>query len=107
MHPVTALISTGTWFNYAPAQWLPVRGQAAALWDQQHGRDYLDLAAGIAVTWLGHCHPAIVKALDQQAQQLWHVSNTLTNEPALQAWRANWWMPPCRAGVLLQFRCRG
>lgn len=69
--------------NYAPAQWLPVRGQGSRLWDQ-HGRDYLDLAAGIAVTSLGHCHPAMVKALTEQAQQLWHVSNTLTNEPALR-----------------------
>ena len=55
--------------NYAPAQWLPVRGQGSRLWDQ-HGRDYLDLAAGIAVTSLGHCHPAMVKALTEQAQQL-------------------------------------
>ena len=49
----------------------------------QHGCDYLDLAAGIAVTSLGHCRPAMVKALTEQAQQLWHVSNTLTNEPAV------------------------
>lgn len=69
--------------NYAPAQWVPVRGQGSRLWDQ-HGRDYLDLAAGIAVTSLGHCHPAMVKALTEQAQQLWHVSNTLTNEPVLR-----------------------
>jgi len=69
--------------NYAPAQWVPVRGEGSRLWDQQ-GRDYLDLAGGIAVTSLGHCHPAMVRALSEQAQQLWHVSNTLTNEPALR-----------------------
>ena len=69
--------------NYAPAQWVPVRGEGSRLWDQQ-GRDYLDLAGGIAVTSLGHCHPAMVRALTEQAQQLWHVSNTLTNEPALR-----------------------
>ena len=84
MHPVTrADFDQYMVPNYAPAQWLPVRGQGSRLWDQ-HGRDYLDLAAGIAVTSLGHCHPAIVKALTEQAQQLWHVSNTLTNEPALR-----------------------
>ena len=84
MHPVTrADFDQYMVPNYAPAQWLPVRGQGSRLWDQ-HGRDYLDLAAGIAVTSLGHCHPAMVKALTEQAQQLWHVSNTLTNEPALR-----------------------
>ncbi len=84
MHPVTrADFDQYMVPNYAPAQWLPVRGQGSRLWDQ-HGRDYLDLAAGIAVTSLGHCHPAMVKALTVQAQQLWHVSNTLTNEPALR-----------------------
>lgn len=84
MHPVTrADFDQHMVPNYAPAQWLPVRGQGSRLWDQ-HGRDYLDLAAGIAVTSLGHCHPAMVKALTEQAQQLWHVSNTLTNEPALR-----------------------
>ena len=84
MHPVTrADFDQYMVPNYAPAQWLPVRGQGSRLWDQ-HARDYLDLAAGIAVTSLGHCHPAMVKALTEQAQQLWHVSNTLTNEPALR-----------------------
>ncbi|MCK6435676.1 acetylornithine transaminase [Rivihabitans pingtungensis] len=84
MHPVTrADFDQYMVPNYAPAQWLPVRGQGSRLWDQ-HGRDYLDLAAGIAVTSLGHCHPAMVNALTEQAQQLWHVSNTLTNEPALR-----------------------
>ena len=32
---------------------------------------------------LGHCHPALVKALTEQGQKLWHLSNTMTNEPAL------------------------
>ena len=45
---------------------------------------YIDFAGGVAVTALGHCHPAMVKALDEQASKLWHVSNWFTNEPALR-----------------------
>ena len=39
------------------------------------GEHYLDLGSGIAVTSLGHAHPALVAALTEQAQKLWHVSN--------------------------------
>ena len=39
------------------------------------GRRFLDLGAGIAVNALGHAHPALVKTLSEQAQNLWHVSN--------------------------------
>jgi len=45
---------------------------------------YIDFASGVAVTSRGHCHPAIVKALTEQAQTIWHVSNWMTNEPALR-----------------------
>jgi acetylornithine/N-succinyldiaminopimelate aminotransferase len=69
--------------NYAPAAIIPVRGEGSRLWDQE-GRDYIDLAGGIAVTGLGHAHPKLVEALTEQAQKLWHVSNVLTNEPALK-----------------------
>ncbi|MEO8136109.1 MAG: acetylornithine/succinyldiaminopimelate transaminase [Betaproteobacteria bacterium] len=68
---------------YAPAAFVPVKGEGSRVWDQQ-GRMYIDFAAGVAVTALGHCHPAIVKALTDQANTLWHVSNWLTNEPALR-----------------------
>ena len=47
------------------------------------GRRFLDLGAGIAVNALGHAHPALVTALTEQAQALWHVSN-LYNIPAQQ-----------------------
>jgi acetylornithine/N-succinyldiaminopimelate aminotransferase len=60
-----------------------VRGEGSRLWDQQ-GRMYIDFASGVAVTSLGHCHPAIVKALEEQARTIWHVSNWFTNEPALR-----------------------
>ena len=80
---------TRAWFDevmvptYAPADFVPVRGLASRLWDQQ-GKEYIDLAGGIAVNALGHCHPTLVAALQTQSQQLWHVSNWMTNEPALR-----------------------
>ncbi|QFI39263.1 aspartate aminotransferase family protein [Moritella marina ATCC 15381] len=69
--------------NYAPAAMLPVRGQGSRLWDQEDN-EYIDFAAGIAVSCLGHCYPPLVETLQKQSQQLWHVSNLLTNEPALR-----------------------
>lgn len=69
--------------NYAPAAIIPVRGEGSRLWDQG-GREYIDFAGGIAVTGLGHAHPQLVAALTEQARKLWHVSNVLVNEPALQ-----------------------
>lgn len=69
--------------NYAPAGIIPVRGQGSRVWDQQD-REYVDFAGGIAVSSLGHCHPAMVKALTEQAGKLWHLSNVMTNEPALR-----------------------
>ncbi len=68
---------------YAPAGFIPVRGEGSRVWDQD-GRMYIDFASGVAVTALGHCHPAMVRALTEQACTLWHVSNWLTNEPALR-----------------------
>ncbi len=69
--------------NYAPAAIIPVRGEGSRLWDQE-GRDYIDFAGGIAVTVLGHAHPKLVAALTEQAKKIWHLSNVLTNEPALK-----------------------
>ena len=69
--------------NYAPAAFVPVRGQGSRVWDQS-GRELIDFAGGIAVNVLGHCHPALVAALTEQAQQLWHISNVFTNEPTLR-----------------------
>ncbi len=55
-----------------------VRGKGTHVWDSD-GKSYLDLVAGIAVNVLGHCHPAIVEAIQQQATQLVHVSNLYYN----------------------------
>ena len=68
---------------YSPAKFIPVKGKGSRVWDQQ-GTEYVDFAGGIAVTALGHCHPALVKALHEQGETLWHVSNVFTNEPALR-----------------------
>jgi len=73
--------------NYAPLQNIPVKGQGSRLWDQQ-GREYIDFAGGIAVNCLGHNHPELVKALTEQANKVWHLSNIWTNEPALQLAKA-------------------
>ncbi|RVT44652.1 aspartate aminotransferase family protein [Rheinheimera sediminis] len=68
--------------NYAPSAVIPVKGLGSRVWDQT-GREFIDFAGGIAVNCLGHCHPTLVSALKEQADKLWHLSNVMTNEPAL------------------------
>ncbi|XXD09982.1 aspartate aminotransferase family protein [Klebsiella sp. R445] len=68
---------------YAPAAFIPVRGEGSRLWDQQ-GKEYIDFAGGIAVNALGHAHPRLVKALTEQAGKFWHTGNGYTNEPVLR-----------------------
>lgn len=55
------------------------RGQGAYVWDDQ-GRRYLDVGAGIAVSALGHCHPALAEAISRQARRFIHVSNLYYHE---------------------------
>jgi len=69
--------------NYAPSAVIPVRGEGSRVWDQE-GNEFIDFAGGIAVNCLGHCHPALVGALKEQGEKLWHLSNVMTNEPALE-----------------------
>ncbi|SFG77164.1 aspartate aminotransferase family protein [Neptunomonas qingdaonensis] len=69
--------------NYNPQQMVPVRGRGSRVWDQEDN-EYIDFAGGIAVNALGHVHPALVAALKEQSDKLWHLSNTFTNEPALR-----------------------
>ncbi|PVZ72200.1 aspartate aminotransferase family protein [Pelagibaculum spongiae] len=69
--------------NYNPQQFIPVRGHNSRVWDQQD-KEYIDFAGGIAVSALGHTHPSLITALKNQAEKLWHLSNTCTNEPALR-----------------------
>jgi acetylornithine/N-succinyldiaminopimelate aminotransferase len=51
-----------------------VKGEGSTVWDAE-GKQYLDCVAGIAVCSTGHCHPAVVKAICDQAHQLIHCSN--------------------------------
>jgi acetylornithine/N-succinyldiaminopimelate aminotransferase len=69
--------------NYAPMDMLPSHGKGSRLWDT-NGKEYLDFAGGIAVSAMGHVHPVLVSALVEQANRFWHVSNVLTNQPALE-----------------------
>lgn len=68
---------------YAPAPFIPVRGEGSRLWDQQ-GKEYIDFAGGIAVNALGHAHPALREVLNDQASKFWHTGNGYTNEPVLR-----------------------
>ncbi|MFM2480983.1 aspartate aminotransferase family protein [Celerinatantimonas sp. YJH-8] len=69
--------------TYNPPAMIPVRGQGSRVWDQDD-HEYVDFAGGIAVSALGHCHPALVKTLTEQGNKVWHLSNVVTNEPALR-----------------------
>jgi acetylornithine/N-succinyldiaminopimelate aminotransferase len=60
--------------NYRQQPIALVRGEGARVWDAD-GNEYLDFLGGVAVNVLGHCHPALVKALEEQARTIWHVSN--------------------------------
>ncbi|MBE3718636.1 aspartate aminotransferase family protein [Vibrio parahaemolyticus] len=68
---------------YNPMEMIPVRGKGSRIWDQDDN-EYIDFAGGIAVSCLGHCHPVMVDALTEQGNKLWHLSNVMTNEPALR-----------------------
>ncbi|UTZ42424.1 aspartate aminotransferase family protein [Vibrio campbellii] len=68
---------------YNPMEMIPVKGEGSRIWDQ-NGNEYIDFAGGIAVSCLGHCHPVMVNALTEQGNKLWHLSNVMTNEPALR-----------------------
>ncbi len=57
-----------------------IRGEGRRVWDAD-GREYLDFTSGLAVCNLGHCHPAVVKALKDQAERLIHISNLYHIEP--------------------------
>ena len=68
--------------NYATPSIELVRGVGSRVWDSD-GNSYLDLVAGIAVSSLGHGHPAVVDAVTSQVGQIAHTSNLYANQPAL------------------------
>ena len=65
--------------TYARSPVAFVRGEGTRLWDSE-GREYLDFLSGLAVTSLGHAHPAVADALADQARTLLHVSNLYYND---------------------------
>ncbi|MGA2052628.1 MAG: aminotransferase class III-fold pyridoxal phosphate-dependent enzyme, partial [Opitutales bacterium] len=69
--------------NYAKPALTLARGQGLRVWDTE-GREYLDFAAGIAVTGLGHCHPTWVARVQAQAATLAHCSNLYHSVPKIQ-----------------------
>ncbi len=60
-----------------------VRGEGSRVWDED-GREYLDCVAGIAAVSLGHSHPEVVKAVQEQAASLMHVSNYYYTVPQIK-----------------------
>lgn len=60
-----------------------VKGKGCRVWDAD-GKEYLDFVAGLAVCNLGHCHPKVVKAIQEQAERLIHISNLYYIEPQAQ-----------------------
>jgi acetylornithine aminotransferase len=68
--------------NYGLPQVALVRGEGCRVWDAD-SREYLDLFAGIAVNALGHAHPALTSAVNQQVAKLAHTSNLFLHEPGI------------------------
>lgn len=68
--------------NYGTPALALARGRGATVWDVD-GREYLDLLAGIAVSTLGHAHPAIIEAVTSQSGRLLHTSNLAIHEPGV------------------------
>ena len=68
--------------NYGLPQLALARGEGCRVWDAD-GREYLDLFAGIAVSSLGHAHPALVGAVTGQVSALAHTSNLFLHEPGI------------------------
>ena len=68
--------------NYAPADFIPERASGSSVWDKNN-KKFIDFGGGIAVNSLGHSHPELVLALNEQSKKLWHLSNYISNEPAI------------------------
>lgn len=73
--------------NYGKRRAQIVKGQGTIVEDST-GKQYLDFTSGIAVVSLGHAHPAVVQALQEQSQKLWHISNLLKYQ-VRKRWQKN------------------
>lgn len=81
--PLLAAAKRHLYPNYAQPELVMSHGRGSQLWDSE-GRRYVDFFAGIAVSTLGHAHPALVEALSSQAAELIHVSNYFYTAPNLE-----------------------
>ncbi len=73
-------------FNTYTRQPIAIKKACGAVVTDVNGKEYIDCVAGIAVNNVGHCHPAVVEAINRQAEQLIHVSNLYyTEQQALLA----------------------
>lgn len=72
---------------YGQVDFVPVDGHGARLYDANNNM-VIDFSAGIAVNALGHTHPALINALTEQAHKLWHCSNIMVNQPAVELAKA-------------------
>ncbi|GAA3830851.1 acetylornithine transaminase [Nocardioides panacisoli] len=66
--------------TFGPPKLVLARGEGAHVWDVD-GREYVDLLGGIAVNALGHAHPRLVAAVDEQLRTLGHISNFFASVP--------------------------
>jgi len=69
--------------TYARFDIVLAEGRGCLVYDKD-GREYLDFASGIAVNCLGHCHPAIIRAIQEQSCKLMHVSNLYWTEEQIK-----------------------
>ncbi len=69
--------------TYARYEVTAVRGKGCLIYDK-NGKEYIDFVSGVAVNCLGHCHPTIVKAIQEQSCKLMHVSNLYWNEQQME-----------------------
>jgi acetylornithine/N-succinyldiaminopimelate aminotransferase len=69
--------------NYARLPVVMVRGRGSRVWDSE-GKEYVDLFAGFGAGVIGHCHPALIAAVTEQAGNLWHVGNTFYTTPQIE-----------------------
>lgn len=79
LQPTTADFDRYVMSTYARFPITLERGEGCRVWDAE-GREYLDFVAGIATCTLGHAHPIMVEAVNQQIQKLHHVSNLYYNQ---------------------------
>lgn len=68
---------------YAPEDFIVKKAKGSLVWDANN-KKYIDFTGGIAVTNLGHSHNELIKIMNQQSKNLWHLSNLYMNSPSIE-----------------------